>query len=173
MDIYRNAFPSEKYVYIHGTLSMCQVVTIPGNHAQTYYRNASCGCSFCLVGSYKDCLNIEQFKECPGYLQMTKHTLKIKGTQRKNKSNHDDGDNVDTDGDLDEEEISEQDSEEYLESDASKIIVSGDIALIKIAHHPYYLLKLMKDPYITDDVVSEDYGYVVPPSHRVVEGHYL
>ena len=42
---------SEKYVYIRGTLSIHQVVNIAGNHGQINYINASCGCSFCLVGS--------------------------------------------------------------------------------------------------------------------------
>ena len=61
-----------------------------------------------------------------------------------------------------------------LESDAFKIIVSGDIALIKTGdNHPYYLLKLTKDLYVMEDVVSDDYGNVNPPPHRVVEGHYL
>ena len=81
---------------------------------------------------------------------MTKYTFKIKGTQQKNKSNQDDDDDVDSDGDLDEDEINEQESEEYLESDASTIIDSGDIVLIKTGdNYPYYLLKLKKDPYVT------------------------
>ena len=81
---------------------------------------------------------------------MTKYTFKIKGTQQKNKSNQDDDDDVDSDGDLDEDEINEQESEEYLESDASTIIDSDDIVLLKTRdNHPYYLLKLKKDPYVT------------------------
>ena len=59
------------------------------------------------MGPYKDCLNSEQVKECPGYLQMTTDTLKVKGTWKKNRNNKDDGDNVDSNGDLDEHETNE------------------------------------------------------------------
>ena len=105
---------------------------------------------------------------------MTKHNIKIKGTRQKNKTNQDDGDDVDSDDDLNEDETNERESEECLESDVSKIIVSDDIAFIKTwDNHPYYLLKLGKDPYVTENVVSDDWGYVIPPSHRVLEGHYL
>ena len=176
MEIYRDAFPTEKYGYIHGTLSIHQVVTTPGNHdGKIQYRKSSCGCSFCLGGSYKDCLNINLFKECPEMLKMNTHTFKLKGTrQRKKKGKQSDESDDDDYCDLDEDEMNERESEEYFESDASKVIISGDIALIKTGdHHPYYLLKLIKDPYVTEDIVSDDYGHLVPPLHRVVEGHYL
>ena len=39
--------------------------------------------------------------------------------------------------------------------------------------YPYYLLQLTKDPFETEDLVSDDYGHFFPPHHRVVEGHYL
>ena len=49
-----------------------------------------------------------------------------------------------------------------------------DISLMKTEHnHSYCLLKLTKYPYVTENVVSDDYGYAVPPSYRVVKGHYL
>ena len=119
-------------------------------------------------------MNSLRNKECRGYLQITKHTFKIESTGQKNNGNQDEGDDVDSDGDLDEDEIHERESEEYLESNASKIIVSGDIAFIKTGdNHPYYLLKLTKDPYVTEGVVSDDYGEVVFPSWKVVEGHCL
>ena len=75
---------------------------------------------------------------------------------------------------MDEGETNEQEPEEYLESGTSKIIISSDIVLIKTGdNHPYYLLTLVRDPYFIEDVASDDYGYIVPPLHRVVEGHYL
>ena len=40
-------------------------------------------------------------------------------------------------------------------------------------NYPYYLLKLKKDPYVMEDVVSDDYGHVFLPSRRAVEGHYF
>ena len=72
---------------------------------------------------------------------MTKHAFKIKGTQQKNESNQDNSDDVVSDDGLDEDETIERESDEYLESDASRTIVSGDIVLIKTGdNHPYYLL---------------------------------
>ena len=39
----------------------------------------------------------------------------------------------------------------------------GDIDLIKAEdYHPYYLLKLLKDPYETEGVVSGDYNHEFP-----------
>ena len=61
-----------------------------------------------------------------------------------------------------------------MESEAAKLIQSGDIALIKTGDdHPYYLLKLTREPYETQAVAVDDYGNDFPPLHRIVEGHYL
>ena len=61
-----------------------------------------------------------------------------------------------------------------MESEASKLIQNGDIAVIKTGDdHPYYLLKLTKESYETEELVKDDYGHDFPPQHRVVEGHYL
>ena len=59
-------------------------------------------------------------------------------------------------------------------NEASKLIQKGDIAVIKTGDdHPYYLLKLTKEPYETEELVRDDYGHDFPPFHRVIEGHYL
>ena len=39
--------------------------------------------------------------------------------------------------------------------------------------HSYYLLKLTKDPYETDEEVIDDYNHTFPPNHKVVEGNYF
>ena len=54
------------------------------------------------------------------------------------------------DGDLDEDDLAERDSEEYMESDASKVIFQGHIVVIKTSDdYPYYLLQLTDDPFET------------------------
>ena len=54
------------------------------------------------------------------------------------------------------------------------MIQEADIAVIKTGDdHPYYLLKLTKDPYKTTSLTTDGYGHEFPPLHRVVEGNYL
>ena len=63
---------------------------------------------------------------------------------------------------------------EYFKSEASKLILKGDIAVIKTGDdHPYYLLKLTKDPYETQETITDSYNHKFPPYHRVLEGNYL
>ena len=63
---------------------------------------------------------------------------------------------------------------EYFKSEASKLILKGDIAVIKTGDdHPYYLLKLMKDPYETQETITDSYNHKFPLYHRVIEGNYL
>ena len=54
------------------------------------------------------------------------------------------------------------------------MIRNGDIAVIKTSDdHPYYLLKLSKDPYKTSEIVVDDYKHQIPPLTKVVEGSYF
>ena len=63
---------------------------------------------------------------------------------------------------------------EYFKSEASKLILKGDIAVIKTGDdHPYYLLKLTKDPYETQETITDSYNHKFPPYHTVIEGNYL
>ena len=53
--------------------------------------------------------------------------------------------NSSADSDLNEDEVSELETAEFMENEASKLIQKGDIAVIKTGDdHPYYLLKLTK-----------------------------
>ena len=89
MESYKSAFPSLKYNFISGTLSIHQVVTIPGNKEAILYRNGSCGCSYCLSGTYKECESLDQFKEYPEFIQMVNTYIHIeKGTKEKRESLH-------------------------------------------------------------------------------------
>ena len=55
--------------------------------------------------------------------------------------------NQDAEEDISDDEFDELDEIEYFDSEASKLILKGGIAVIKTGDdHPYYLLKLMKDP---------------------------
>ena len=105
---------------------------------------------------------------------MKNHTFVSKGTRQKKKKKDEVEGDSDYEGHLDEDEVNDMDNEEYMESDASKVIVKDDIAVIKTGdNHYYYILKLIKDPFITEDLVFDDYGHFFPPLHQVVQGQYL
>ena len=169
MESYRSAFPSPKYNFISGTLSIHQVVTIPGNKEAILYRNGSCGCSYCLSGTYKECESLEQFKEYPEFIQIVTHTFTSKKEQKKReKASVEEEDEFD----LDEDEQNEWE-EMFIETEASKYIQQGDVAVIKTGDdHPYYLLKVTS-LFETESEVTDDYRHTFPPAHRVVEDHYL
>ena len=50
MEDYRRSFPSLKYNFIPDTLSIYQVLTLPGKEEIIPYRKGSCGCCPCLNG---------------------------------------------------------------------------------------------------------------------------
>ena len=108
MEDYRSVFASLKYNYISGTLSIHEVVTIPGNMEAILYRKASCGYSCCLSGNYKECVCLEQFQECPNLVQMVKHRFTSKN------GNAYEGEE-DADNDFDEDEQIEWD-EMFIET---------------------------------------------------------
>ena len=64
--------------------------------------------------------------------------------------------NQDAEEDISDDEFDELDEIEYFESEALKLILKGDIAIIKTGDdHPYYLLKLMKDPDETQETITD------------------
>ena len=73
---------------------------------------------------------------------------------------------------MDENEQTEWD-EMFIETEASKHIQEGDVAVTKTGDdHPYYLLKVTS-LFETKAETTDDYRHTFPPAHRVVEGHYL
>ena len=61
----------------------------------------------------------------------------------------------------------------FIETEASKHIQEGDVAVTKTGDdHPYYLLKVTS-LFETKAETTDDYRHTFPPAHRVVEGHYL
>ena len=76
------SLPSLKYNFIPGTLSIHQVVTLPGKDKTILYRKASCGCSPCLNEIYKEFESLQKFEEHPAFIQMVKYTFFAKGDQR-------------------------------------------------------------------------------------------
>ena len=112
MEDYRNVFPSLKYNYISSTLSIHEIVTIPLNMEAILYRKASCECSCCLSGNYKDYVCLEQFQEYPNLIQMVKHKFLLKN------GNASEGEEV-INSDLDEDEQIEWD-EMFIETEASR-----------------------------------------------------
>ena len=117
-----------------------------------------------------------QFEDVIDMITFKKHVFQVdntkrgKGKRKKSVTGAED----DSPSDLNEDEIQEREQEEFMESEASKLIQSGDMALIKTGDdHPYYLLKLTREPYETESAVVDDYGHDFPPLHRIVEGNYL
>ena len=76
------------------------------------YRKASCECSCCLSGNYKDYVCLEQFQDYPNLIQMVKHKFTLKN------GNASEGEEV-INSDLDEDEQIEWD-EMFIETEASR-----------------------------------------------------
>lgn len=166
MNDYRKNFPSVKYHYIPGTLSIHQVTTTPGDEKSIVYRRGSCGCSNCLASNFKACMHMEDCNDYPEVLKMTQHVFSAK-IQKKKVSD-------DVECDLDEDELNELEEELFIEKEAAKTIQVGDIAVIKTGDdHPYYLIKVTSGLFETEKEVTDAYHHTFPPNHRVIEGHYL
>ena len=124
-----------------------------------------------MGGEFASCNRKNQFKDVSEIITLKKHVFSTTG-KRKTADPH--ASDTEINMDLNDDEINERESAEFMESEASKLIKGGDIALIKTGDdHSHYLLKSSKDPYETEGVVSDDYNREFPPLHRVVEGHYL
>ena len=167
---YRSSFPDTTFKSIPGTLKIHQVVTSPGDQSSISVRELSCACSSCLSGDYVSCKRIDQFKDVIDMITFKKHVFQV-GGKKKRKAATDEDEKTD---DLNDDEIEEREQEEFMETEAAKLIQDGDIALIKTGDsHPYYLLKLKKAPYVTESEVADDYGNNFPPLHHIIEGNYL
>ena len=79
-------------------------------------------------------------------ITLQKHVFTSAGKQKQKQN----------DIDLNEDEISELENAEFLETEASKLIQEGDIAVIKTGD---YLLKLAKDLYETTSLTTDGYGH--------------
>ena len=170
MESYQAAFPSQSYQSIKGTLAIHQVVITPGSSNTIQYRNSSCACSACFNGEYTKYECLQLYKDYPKPFQMINYNFSISNKSR----TANDDDNVDESFmDLNEDEVNEWQEEIFVETEAAKFIVKGDIAVIKTDDHPYYLLKLTSPPYETVSEITDDYRHTFPPYHRVVEGNYL
>ena len=165
---YRSSFPDKGFKYIPGTLKIHQVVTTPGDTTLINHRNISCTCISCLNGEFMLCNRKIKFNDVPEMITWQKHVFDITSKCKVVAAP------FSTVTDLNDDEINERETAEFIESEAAQLIKEGDLALIKTGDdHPYYLLKLSKDPYETERVVSDDYHHNFPPLHRVIEGHYL
>ena len=132
MENYRAAFPSQSYQSIKGTLAIHQVVITPGNSNTIQYRNSSCACSPCLNGEYTKCECLQLYKDYPKPFQMIKHNFSISNKSRT--ANDDDDESL---ADLNKDEVNEWQEQMFVETQAAKFIVKGDIAVIKTGDdHP-------------------------------------
>ena len=163
MTEYQSSFPITKYKSIKGTLKIHQVITT-FNDKSIMARQCSCGCKSCLSNE-EPCESIAAFKDCEHLILPQLHNFNEKSQVECNQ---------DAEEDISDDEFDELDETEYFESYALKLILTGDIAVIKTGDdHPYYLLKLTKDLYETQETVTDSYNHKFPPYHRVIEGNYL
>ena len=125
MESYRAAFPSQSYKSIKGTLAIHQVVITPGSSNTIKYRNSSCACSACFIGEYTKCECLQLYKDYPKPFQMIKHNFSISNKSRT--ANDDDDESF---MDLNEDEVIKWQEEIFVETEAAKFIVKGDIAVI-------------------------------------------
>ena len=98
-------------------------------------RQCSCRCKSCL-NNEEACESIAAFRDYEQILPQL-HNFNEKCNQ-------------DAEEDISDDEFGELDEIGYFESEASKLILKGDIVVMKTGDdHSYYLLKLAKDPYET------------------------
>ena len=164
---YRSSFPEDSYKYIDGTLKIHQVINTPGDNSHILFRNTSFACNNCFEWKLW-----VLWKESRSVQTGTSNNNIENHVFRKTKKSY--GDLSDDEyRDLNKDEINELESAEFMETEASKLI-QGDIAVIVTGDdHPYYLLKLLKDPYETEGTLSDDYNHEFPPLHRVIEDNYF
>ena len=126
-------------------------------------RYCSCGCNSCLNDNKEICDKIRTFKDCEYSIRPQLHVLCEKV-----------GFMLDEYDDLFDDKFDCLDKIGYFETEASKMITTGDIIVIKICdNHPYYLLNLTKYPYETDETVCNCYNHKFLPYHQVLEDNYL
>ena len=131
-------------------------VTTTSNDKSVMARHCSCGCKSCL-NNEEACESIATFRDCERLILPQLHNFNEKSQVECNQ---------DAKEDISDDEFDELDEIEYFESEASKLILKGDIAVIKTGDdHPYYLLKLMKDPYQTQETITDSYNRTSPPYH--------
>lgn len=69
---------------------------------------------------------------------------------------------------LNEDKLNEFENADFTETEASILIKKGDIAVIKSQDdYPYYLLKMLKDPFEVETFLKGDYNHEFPPYQRV------
>ena len=62
----------------------------------------------------------------------------------------------------------------FIESDATKCTVEGNIAIICMGDdHNYYLAKLITDIYETEESEMDDYNHEMPAHQKVIVCSYL
>ena len=60
-------------------------------------------------------------------------------------------------------------SAQFIVTEASHFIQEGDITVMKTDDdHPYYHLKLLANPYGTEEMVTDDYHHQFPLAHQIV-----
>ena len=109
---------------------------------------------------YAECLLLEStFSPCQQLITRKWHNFSTESS------------NEDPVSDSDE---SDDDEMYFAEKEASLLIKTDDIAVIKTGDDlPCYLLKLTCEPYTTEANETDDHNHRFPINHKVVKSHYM
>lgn len=169
---YRTSFsPGGIYKHVEGTRKIHQIMNVTTAPDGIFKRNFSCLCQFCYDKDYENCIYLDDPKFV-GNIQQVKPVWEVfkkkgeKSARARNESNDDSSSSEDSDSES-EDEI------QYEETEASCIVKCSDVAVIRTGDKfPYYLVKLTKDPFCTNECIKDDYGHFIPANTKVIEGHY-
>ena len=71
-------------------------------------------------------------------------------------------------------DFEESDEDDFLVTEASHMISSCDIALVKTGNdYPCYLVELICYTFTTESETKDHYNHTYPPEHKIVIGNYL
>ena len=130
-------------------------------------RYFSCFCEYLLSNEFSKCLYIDHqtFRENSALIKLQWQILK-KGV-KKNVQNVESNDSSEDDSSDSDKEI------EYYENETCSLVKCNDIAVIWTCDDfPYYIVKLKKDPFLTDSKIKDDYGQIFTPMTKVIVGHH-
>ena len=144
---------------IRGMRKLHQVITKSNKRNGVFIRAYACLCNVCIKGRVECC----QAAESNQHFRHSIDVLKAKWYQF-----HE----IDSDEDNDNEELDEIDM--FIESDVTKYIVKGDIAIIcMLDDHNYYLAKLITNIYEIEESEKDDYNHVMHAHQKFITCSYL
>ena len=158
---YRSQFPQKLYKSIPETKKIHHLINVPSFEDGVFIKNFSCPCSHCLQPDYTQCIYVQR-----------SDSISREKTDTILPKLHDFYE--EEQGYRDHYDFEESDEEDFLVTEASHMISSCDIALVKTGNdYPYYLVELICYQFTTESETKDHYNHTHPPEHRIVIGNYL